>query len=164
MGLVAPWQVGSSRTRDRTRVPCFGRQILNQCATREVQDTCFKIIPIRIVLENQPFRTGSLTREYLEEWEQAGEGSRSHCRTEVTGNVQCEKEMTQWRHESCLNSLKNFHLRKISLLGLCNFRGQNEDKDEKKGKNKQQLQRSNFYLIIKKSIKHCINGKGFLMI
>ena len=36
MGLVAPWHVGSSRTRARTRVPCIGRWILNQCATREV--------------------------------------------------------------------------------------------------------------------------------
>ena len=35
-GLVAPWHVGSSRTRARTRVPCIGRQILNHCTTREV--------------------------------------------------------------------------------------------------------------------------------
>ena len=34
-GLVALRHVGSSWTRDRTRVPCIGRQILNQCATRE---------------------------------------------------------------------------------------------------------------------------------
>ena len=34
-GLVAPLHVGSSWTRDRTRVPCIGRQILNHCATRE---------------------------------------------------------------------------------------------------------------------------------
>ena len=34
-GLVAPRHVGSSQTRARTRVPCIGRQILNQCATRE---------------------------------------------------------------------------------------------------------------------------------
>ena len=26
----------SSQTRDRTRVPCIGRQILNHCTTREV--------------------------------------------------------------------------------------------------------------------------------
>ena len=36
MGLVAPCHVGSSQTRDRTRVPCIGRRILNHCATREV--------------------------------------------------------------------------------------------------------------------------------
>ena len=34
-GSVAPWHVGSSQTRARTRVPCIGRQILNHCATRE---------------------------------------------------------------------------------------------------------------------------------
>ena len=36
MGLVALLHVGSSRTRDRTRVPCVGRRILNHCATRKV--------------------------------------------------------------------------------------------------------------------------------
>ena len=36
MGLVAPWHVGSSRSRAGTRVPCLGRRILNHCATREV--------------------------------------------------------------------------------------------------------------------------------
>ena len=35
-GLVAPWHVGSSQTRARTRVPCIGRWILNHYATREV--------------------------------------------------------------------------------------------------------------------------------
>ena len=35
-GLVAPRHVGSSWIRDRTRVPCIGRRILNHCATREV--------------------------------------------------------------------------------------------------------------------------------
>ena len=35
MGFIAPWHVGSSRTRARTRVPCIGRRILNHCATRE---------------------------------------------------------------------------------------------------------------------------------
>ena len=35
-GLVAPRHVGSSRTRAWTRVPRFGRRILNHCATREV--------------------------------------------------------------------------------------------------------------------------------
>ena len=36
MGLVAPWHVGSSHTRDRTHVPCIGSQILNHCTNREV--------------------------------------------------------------------------------------------------------------------------------
>ena len=35
-GLVAPWHVGSSRTRAQTHVPCIGRQTLNHHATREV--------------------------------------------------------------------------------------------------------------------------------
>ena len=35
-GLVAPWYVGSSWTRDQTRIPCIGRRILNHCTTREV--------------------------------------------------------------------------------------------------------------------------------
>ena len=34
--LVAPRAVESSRTRDRTHVPCLGRQILIPCTTREV--------------------------------------------------------------------------------------------------------------------------------
>ena len=37
MGLVAPWHLGSSRTRARTCVPCIGRRILNHCATREAR-------------------------------------------------------------------------------------------------------------------------------
>ena len=35
--------MGSSQTRAQTRVPCIGRQILNQCATREAQGRQFKI-------------------------------------------------------------------------------------------------------------------------
>ena len=37
-GLVALWHVGSSRTRDRTCVPCIGRWIPNHCTTTEVPD------------------------------------------------------------------------------------------------------------------------------
>ena len=40
-GLVALQHVGSSRTRDQTRVPCIGRRILNHCATREVPEPLF---------------------------------------------------------------------------------------------------------------------------
>ena len=43
MGLVALWHVGSSRTRNRTCVPCIGRQILNHCVTREVPNKQFLI-------------------------------------------------------------------------------------------------------------------------
>ena len=34
--LFAPWHMESSQTRDRTHIPCIGRQILIHCATREV--------------------------------------------------------------------------------------------------------------------------------
>ena len=40
-GLVAPWHVGSSQTRARTRVPCISRQILSHCATREARQGLF---------------------------------------------------------------------------------------------------------------------------
>ena len=40
-GLVALRHVGSSQTRDRTCVPCIGRQILNPCATTEVPTLFF---------------------------------------------------------------------------------------------------------------------------
>ena len=33
--LLAPWHVGSSRTRIQACVPCIGRWILNHCTTRE---------------------------------------------------------------------------------------------------------------------------------
>ena len=36
LGSVAPQHVGSSQTKDQTRVPCTGRQILNHWATKEV--------------------------------------------------------------------------------------------------------------------------------
>ena len=41
MGLVALQHIGSSRTRDRTRVPCIGRRILNHCTTMEAPRYCF---------------------------------------------------------------------------------------------------------------------------
>ena len=43
MGLVAPRHVGSSQTRDRTRVPCIGRWILNHWATREARLITFDV-------------------------------------------------------------------------------------------------------------------------
>ena len=33
---LPPWHVGSSRARDRTLVPCTGKQVLNHWTTREV--------------------------------------------------------------------------------------------------------------------------------
>ena len=43
-GPVAPRHVGSSQTRARTRVPCIGRQILNNCATREAPMLFFNVL------------------------------------------------------------------------------------------------------------------------
>ena len=40
-GPAAPRHVESSQTRDRTRVPCIGRQTLNHCATREALNPFF---------------------------------------------------------------------------------------------------------------------------
>ena len=55
-GLVAPWHVGSSQTRARTRVPCIGRQILNHCATREAPApllfTCFILFFFLLLYRN----------------------------------------------------------------------------------------------------------------
>ena len=36
MGLVAPWHVASSQSRDWTHVPCISRRILNHWTSREV--------------------------------------------------------------------------------------------------------------------------------
>ncbi|KAJ8785880.1 hypothetical protein J1605_006840 [Eschrichtius robustus] len=47
-GLVASGHVGSSRTRARTHVPCIGRQILNQCATKKVPLTVVFLRIIRV--------------------------------------------------------------------------------------------------------------------
>ena len=41
MGLVAPWHVGSSKTRAQTHVPCIGRWTLNHCTTREAPTVHF---------------------------------------------------------------------------------------------------------------------------
>ena len=35
MGLISPWYVRSSWTRDQTSVPCIAKQILNHWATKE---------------------------------------------------------------------------------------------------------------------------------
>ena len=37
-GLGSPWHVRSSQTRDQTRVPCIGRQLLNHCTAKEVHE------------------------------------------------------------------------------------------------------------------------------
>ena len=40
-GLVAPWHMGSARTRAGTHVPFISRRIPNHCATREVPIVTF---------------------------------------------------------------------------------------------------------------------------
>ena len=40
-GPAAPWHVGSSQTRARTRVPRTSRQTPNHCATREAPNKIF---------------------------------------------------------------------------------------------------------------------------
>ena len=47
-GLVAPWHVGSSQTRARTRVPRIGRRTLNHCATREAPSAILKQLHLAI--------------------------------------------------------------------------------------------------------------------
>ena len=44
MKLVAPRHVGSSQTRDWTRISCIGRQIVSPCGTREVLSFSFMIL------------------------------------------------------------------------------------------------------------------------
>ena len=43
MGLVAPWYMGSSQTRDGTRVSSIGRQIVYYWATRETLNFLFEL-------------------------------------------------------------------------------------------------------------------------
>ena len=65
MGLVAPWHVGSSQTRARTRVPCIGRQILNRCASGEALFFFFKLIYLFLFsgcVESSLLRVGFLLR------------------------------------------------------------------------------------------------------
>ena len=52
MGPAAPWHVGSSQTRDRTRVPCTGRRTPNHRATREALFPVFKFYFLVIFFEN----------------------------------------------------------------------------------------------------------------
>ena len=47
-GIVAPWHVGSSQTRARTRGPCIGRQILNCCTTREARKYLLLVFSTRL--------------------------------------------------------------------------------------------------------------------
>ena len=51
-GLVAPRHVGSSRNRDRSCVPCIGRQIPYHQATREALRQTFDSVPPKVCLSN----------------------------------------------------------------------------------------------------------------
>ena len=56
-GPAAPWHVGSSQTRARTRVPFIVRQILNHCATREALPCFLKYFfspPLVLTLSRPP--------------------------------------------------------------------------------------------------------------
>ena len=50
-GLVAPQHVGSSRIRDRTRVACIGRRILNHCATRKAPVEVLNICELTVFIK-----------------------------------------------------------------------------------------------------------------
>ena len=43
-GLVAPWHAESSWTRDRTYVPCIGRQVLSYRTTRKTPQFIFIVV------------------------------------------------------------------------------------------------------------------------
>ena len=60
-GLVAPWHVGSSWTRARTRVPCIGRRIPNHCATREAP--CY-ILDMWEFISSESSHTAHFYRKY----------------------------------------------------------------------------------------------------
>ena len=48
-GLVTLQRVGASRIRDRTRVPCIGRRLLNQWTTREALHRVFIKVHVKIL-------------------------------------------------------------------------------------------------------------------
>ena len=50
--------MGSSQTRDRTRVPGIGRRILNHCVTREAPTKVFNF-------GRKPFKNGQQLKELL---------------------------------------------------------------------------------------------------
>ena len=53
-GIVAPRHVGSSKTEDRTCVPCIGRWILYHWATREARRDDFRFPKAHIITHNLP--------------------------------------------------------------------------------------------------------------
>ena len=73
MSLVVPWRAGSSRTRDRTRVPCDGRRILNHWANREVQ--FYHFLTGLLAIQASSFVTKMFLspppHQHITEWSQA---------------------------------------------------------------------------------------------
>ena len=63
-GPAAPWHVGSSQTRARTRVSCISRQILNHCATREAPCNSF----LYFNFSNSFFKKALILRIVLDVW------------------------------------------------------------------------------------------------
>ena len=54
MGSVAPWHVGSSRTRAWTCIPCIGRWILNHCITREALPLLYSLSCSPYIIKQKP--------------------------------------------------------------------------------------------------------------
>ena len=54
MGLVAPWHVEFSWTRDPTCAFCIGRRIVNHCAIREVKSSAFSLKTSKKADANEP--------------------------------------------------------------------------------------------------------------
>ena len=60
MGLVAPWHVGSSWTREQTSAPYIGKWLLNHWTTREAQSRCiFKALFLSSPSSSRRFLQGS---------------------------------------------------------------------------------------------------------
>ena len=54
-GLVAPWCVDSSGTKDRNCVPCIGGQILNHWTTREILSLLIKRLMKSLLFGQEAF-------------------------------------------------------------------------------------------------------------
>ena len=84
-GLVAPWHVGFSQTRDQTHVPCIDRQTSNHWTTREAQTGIFTVsinvencvrpridsVILKSITENHTCRSGHMQIHSLQicrEW------------------------------------------------------------------------------------------------
>ena len=57
-GLVSPWHVGSSWTRDLTSVPCIARQIPNHCPPEKPRKLFFELLSLPLNLDSNFSDTG----------------------------------------------------------------------------------------------------------